>query len=128
MLDITTFPIIYVSQSDFASTDLETALESLIARRQHFVLITPQGSARDDTGVSPEERKRRVRWLKTNGKAFAKWCAATVIIEGEPAGSNRLRIMRNALAGAFGFRLISAATINDAQAAAQLALSTSSSQ
>ena len=59
MLDITTFPIIYVSQSDFASTDLETALESLIARRQHFVLITPQDSARDDTGVSPEERKRQ---------------------------------------------------------------------
>jgi hypothetical protein len=126
MLDITTFPIIYVSQSDFASTDFETALESLIARRQHFVLITSQDSARD-TGVSPEERKRRVRWLKTNGKAFAKWCAATVIIEGEPAGTNRLRIMRNTLAGAFGFRLISAATMNDAQAAAQLALSTSSS-
>jgi hypothetical protein len=127
MLDITTFPIVYVTQSDFGSTDLEIALESLIARRERFVLITSQDSAPGDTGVSPEKRKRRARWLKTNGKAFAKWCAATVIIEGQPAGSNRLRTMRNALAGAFGFRLISAATINDAQAAAQLLLSTSSS-
>jgi hypothetical protein len=123
MLDITTFPIIYVTQCDFASSDLETALESLLARRQHFVLITQLDSGALDAGMSREARKRRVRWLKTNGKAFAEWCAATVIIECEPSGPNAFRVLRNALAAAFGLRLISAATINDAQAAAQSTLS-----
>ncbi|VWB70730.1 ATP--cob(I)alamin adenosyltransferase [Burkholderia lata] len=119
----TEFPFVWLRYTGSTHTDparLIAELDTLLARRERFVLLTDDAPSGDDRGADDHElRKQLAKWSKANRAQSREWIPAMIAIE--PDASRRVAL--NAFSGAFekvwGYPLNAAATRDDALALAQ---------
>jgi NAD-dependent oxidoreductase involved in siderophore biosynthesis len=101
-IDITHFPLVWVSPSTQGDEDWEPKMNTLLDRQQRFVLLGRQALGADPSSVQAE-KKRWARWFKRNRARLRQWCAGSIVVVPAQSSTLALKALLQPLAKAFGF-------------------------
>jgi hypothetical protein len=119
--DVSRFPIVVLHGRGLPAgygPTWATEMEMLLNQDRPFVMIFPDSVENEDH----EDQKLRTVFLKTNKSRLAEQCQGIFSVEPNKAKRLLKRAQGAALAAAFGLRLRIAATLEDAERLASLAL------
>jgi len=119
--DVSDFPIVRLCGRDLPpgyGPDWIAEMEALLARGQRFALVFPNSAENEPH----DDQKMRVVWLKQNKSRLAELCAGIFGVEPNQAARLLKRAQGLVVAPAFGLTFRVAATQEQAEALARLAV------
>ncbi len=101
MLDLRDFPVVRVLENNTTAVAPEQQIELLLDRDEPFVILMHRTAEQhpDDT---PENRKSRAKFFKSNKARLRRLCMAVILIEGGKPVPGPFKLMASGLGKAFG--------------------------